>query len=350
MEDLSLWEYTNASWAFVMIFVPLVVLFGVVSNVAFIFVVYRVKFMRNITNVYLVNLAIADSSLLLAGLVQYIGDYVVCPEYDLRFSFHTSFGCSVPNFLIYLCYYASLWTVTLVSLERYLAVCHTFWHRAISDYSRSVKMIASIWVISVFFASFAAPYTRITLCGVETENELGLSEIAFSAPFCEFTCGWCATALFLTDLIQFIITIIVNFVMYTLIVYHLGKTMFPISNDESAIQANIRAMRTRHTVAKMLIINGVLFFICLTPFSVANINSLTKSFGVSVFDEETIVLLSWGGRVLFMVNSAVNPLVYNASNPRYRDAFREAFGLQKPQGNGYSQQRTISTNTQVTKI
>ena len=355
LDTLTAWEYTKSSRIFVTVFVPFVVLFGVVSNCAFVFVVYRVKFMRNITNIYLVNLAIADSSLLIAGFVQYIGDYIICPEYDLRFSFYTSFGCSVPNFLIYLCYYASLWTVTLVTMERYLAICHTFWHRIISDQTRAIRMVVVVWLVSLFFAGFAAPYKGVTLCGLDG------SDIVFTAPFCMFICTWCSGALFMTDLIQFVFTLSVNLIMYTLIVYQLGKAVFPISNNsnnESDIQANIRAAQTRNAVAKMLIINGVLFFICLTPFSVANVESVFKHFDSSVFNEATIVLLSWIGRVLFLINSAVNPLVYSCSNPRYRMAFYQAFGW-KHAATSYQQgtttnhptlKSTISQNSQNTKV
>ena len=341
IEELTLWEYTNASWAFVTMFVPLVVLFGLVSNCAFIFVVYRVKFMRNITNVYLVNLAIADSSLLLVGFIQYVGDYIICPEYDLRFSFYTSFGCAVPNFMIYLCYYASLWTVTLVTMERYLAICHTFWHRMVSNHTRSVRMVITVWIVSLFFAGFASPYSQSTLCAL-SDNDNG-TEIVYTATFCIFTCDWCVGALYMTDSIQFVFTLVVNFVMYAMIIYHLGKSVFPISNDESNVAANMRTLQTRHQVAKMLVINGLLFFICLTPFSIANIENLIKHFDASrVFSERVVVLLSWAGRVLFLINSAINPLVYSASNMRYRMAFKQAFGYE--QKVKFSRQSSFSVN------
>ena len=61
-----------------------------------------------ITNIFLVNLAIADSYLLVTVFAQYIGSYANSPVYDLEFSFGTVFGCVTANFLIYLCHYTSL--------------------------------------------------------------------------------------------------------------------------------------------------------------------------------------------------------------------------------------------------
>ena len=319
-DKLVAYEYTSSSRAFVTIFVPLVAAVGIISNVAFIFVVYRIKFMRNITNIYLVNLAIADCSLLIAAFTQYVGDYIISPSYDLRFSFHSAFGCFMPNFLIYLCYYASLWTVTLVGIERYLAICHTFWHRIVSNKNRAIRMVLSVWLFSLFLASLAAPYTSITICAVSV-NDTDFITAEFK--YCQFTCDWCARALYVTDLVQFLIAVTLNFIMYSLIIYHLSHSTIA-STGEDNVQAQ-RATQTRNSVAKMLIINGVLFFICLTPFSILNVANIAEHFGFYEFSKTLVDYFNWVGRVLFLVNSVSNPFVYNISNQRYRDAFKQTF-------------------------
>ena len=102
-------QYSTVSWSVILIFVPLVAAFGVSSNFAFIFVVYRIKSMRTVTNIFLVNLALADSSILVTAFARYIGSYVNSPVYDLGFSLGTVFGCVTANFLIYLCGYTSLY-------------------------------------------------------------------------------------------------------------------------------------------------------------------------------------------------------------------------------------------------
>ena len=120
LDEALRFQFSTIFWILILIFIPLVTAFGICSNFAFIFVVYRVEAMRTITNIFLVNLAIADSSLLIVAFAQYIGSYVYSPVYDFGFSFDNAlaFGCVTSNSLTYLCYYASLWTVTLVSVER----------------------------------------------------------------------------------------------------------------------------------------------------------------------------------------------------------------------------------------
>ena len=225
LDELAWYKYSPASWVFVVVFVPLIATFGVVCNLAFMFVVYRVKSMRNITNVYLVNLAIADSSLLLVAVWRYIGDYIVSPVYDLQFSFSSPFECFMPNLLVYVCYYASLWTVTIVSIERYLATCHPFWHRRVNTKSRANRSLVVIWLVSLLFSGFAIPYNSITICVISSNQE-----VFKSIPYCVFYCNRCELALYITDVLQFLTALIINIVMYVLIAIKLAKMALPAAD------------------------------------------------------------------------------------------------------------------------
>ena len=346
IDEIAVHKYSHASWWFVVIFVPLITACGVISNCALIFVVYRVQSMRNVTNVYLVNLAVADSSLLLAAFAQYIGDYAVSPEYDLRFSFNTVFGCAVPNFLIYLCYYASLWTVTLVSFERYLAICHTFWHRLVNSKTRAIRMVGMVWIVSLGFAILSLPYKPVKICIKASDSSTNITQ---HVPYCEFSCQWCACALYLTDSAQFFIALVSNVVMYMLIVCRLSKSQLSMDKNNCAKDKS-RAVRTRNAVAKMLVLNGVIFFICLAPFSIANLESIARNFHGSIFKRRFVNHLGWVGRVLFLINSALNPLVYNVSNQRYRMAFRQALGFRQSIGLKESVRHYQSTSIKNTNV
>ena len=315
--------YTKLSWTMCLIFGPLVTAFGVIVNSAFIFVVYRVKTMQTITNIFLVNLAIADSSLLIAAFAQYIGSYVNSPVYDFGFSFNNVFGCVTPNFLIYLCYYESLWTVTLVSVERYFGVCHLLWHRYMRSTRRAVNMVLASWVISALFASPAMPHAMVEkVCVILQEG----GEIIMRIPKCLRDCRNCSIALYATDMIQFVIALIVNIVLYSFIVRKVTKTRIP--KEDIELRKNVKKVvhSRRNSVATMLIVNGIVFFICLMPFTIVNVNNLFGwYFGWFEWNETLQNSLIWVGRVLFLLNSSLNPLIYNATNSRYRLAFKQAF-------------------------
>ena len=315
-------KYSTVSWTMILIVGPLVTAFGVVSNLAFILVVYRVKTMRTITNIFLVNLAIADSLLLIIAFAQYIISYVNSPVFDLGFSFNNVLGCVSPNFLIYLCYYTSLWTVTLVSIERYFGVCHLLYHRSMRSTRRTMHLVLASWLISALLASPTTPRVIVQkVCVISAED----GEIIERIQNCVWNCKSCTIVLYATDLIQFLIALIVNIVLYSLIVRKIVKTACPNEDIELRNYKVVVHSRRCSSVAKMLIVNGIVFFICLTPFSVNNVDSLGNYFGWFKSSGVMQTTVAWIGRVLFLLNSTLNPLIYNATNPRYRLAFKQTF-------------------------
>ena len=312
-------QYSTISWSIIVIFVPLVAAFGVASNLAFIFVVYRVEAMRTITNIFLVNLAIADSSLLVTAFAQYIGSYTNSPVYDLGYAFEDILRCVTPNFLTYLCYYTSLWTVTLVSIERYFAVCHPLWHMYMRSTRRSVYLVLASWIISVLFAIPTAATMIQIVCVISSEGSEIMEQITICNDHVDFE--YWIIVIYATDFIQFVIALIVNIVLYSLIIRRVGKSLFA---EPDGLQRT-NSKKRRHSVAKMLIVNGIIFFVCLTPFSIVNVHSLGDYVGWFRLSSTILLPLAWIGRVLFLLNSALNPLIYNATNSRYRLAFKQAF-------------------------
>ncbi|XP_030852858.1 thyrotropin-releasing hormone receptor-like [Strongylocentrotus purpuratus] len=77
----------------------------------------------------------------------------------------------------------------------------------------------------------------------------------------------------------------------------------------------------RDRVSRMLIANGTMFFLCLAPFE------LTSLWAMVTNDTFLETGRPWTQfcRVMMYLNSAVNPIIYNITNPRYRQAFMRAF-------------------------
>ena len=327
--DEHQYRYTAVSWSFQVVFAPLVTILGILSNFSFIFTVYRVKFMRNVTNIYLVNLAIADSSLLVAAFSQYIGDYINTPDYNLPFSFYTAFGCAFTSFLVYLSYYASMWTISLVAIERYVAVSRQ--SRPTSSKKRAIGLVVIAWILSIFFAGFTLPLRPVPVCVFSAEENTLIDVF----PTCISYCKWCDDTLFSTDIVQFVIALCINIVMYILIIKNVSASSAFQTEDEDFPEESrgesVLLNQARNKVARMLIINGMVFFVCLAPFTFVNIHYLSNYLG------DSSKLLAWAGRVMFLINSAVNPLIYNVTNPRYRLAFKRAFGIHaKPKNTIYN--------------
>ena len=113
------------------------------------------------------------------------------------------------------------------------------------------------------------------------------------------------------DVCQFLLACPGNFTLYICIMRRLNKRKGKLASQE------------RNHVAKMLGINACVFFICLVPIAV---NNLMFLFHVGqIVDTFAVDTLQWIALSTVSLNSAVNPLIYNAFNLNYRKAFRKAF-------------------------
>ncbi len=92
---------------------------------------------------------------------------------------------------------------------------------------------------------------------------------------------------------------------------------------------NAETTSVRNQIARMLILNGIVFFVCLLPFRIIQLSNMSVYLGGSLFADDVVNILGWVGRVTALLNSAVNPFLYNASNAKYRAAFLETFTFRK---------------------
>ena len=108
--------YTQGDTLYLTIFLPLVLLIGVLDNTAFIYVVLRIQRMRTVTNCYLVGLSLADIVFLLFAIGSKIWSYANSPLFgdDIPLGLP---GCQVVLFMMNTSYFVSLCFITLVSWE-----------------------------------------------------------------------------------------------------------------------------------------------------------------------------------------------------------------------------------------
>ena len=88
-------------------------------------------YMRTLTNFYLGNLAVADLSFIAVTAVRYFWSYTRSPV-----------QAEVPyrsTFITYLCVFSCLSFFTLVTVERYFAICKQFSKN--SGKNRSIKLV-----------------------------------------------------------------------------------------------------------------------------------------------------------------------------------------------------------------
>ncbi|XP_070537470.1 tachykinin-like peptides receptor 86C [Ptychodera flava] len=105
----------------------------------------RVKEMRTITNYYLLSLNIADTQFLFLHLLE-----VFFRRSDL---FGSRVHCWLTNVPVVITEEESCMMVAIISVERYLAICHPLKAHVINTTSRCLKIILLSWIVSVCLAS-----------------------------------------------------------------------------------------------------------------------------------------------------------------------------------------------------
>ena len=153
---------------------PIVFSLGFVGNVAFLFTLARVKEMRSITNFYLANLAVADLLYIILQAIRNCGTYAYYGIKKAEF-FKTDIECSIGYGTILTTFYASLLLVTLVSFERFMAICYPLKHRMVNSIKRTVTLTIISWLIAVGMAAAVVPgwgtVARVCLIWQQEEKE-----------------------------------------------------------------------------------------------------------------------------------------------------------------------------------
>ena len=323
-----LYSYTDA--VIISIVNPCILTLGLLGNLAFLFVMARIRRMWTVTNMYLINMAVADTAFLTVAVSVKLANYIASPVNPDRSTLGHA-GCIITVVLLDISYFASVFLVTLVSLEKFYAICRPVQHRLIGGKKRTAKLVVGAWLLALAFALVLLPtwvvYSKFCIVWPQKEEYRNLPEsIKISLSITE----WYTYFHDIFQTVPFFVALIINLGLYVKIIHRLSSRVSTVSSEPNA--QNARRQKVRNQVALMLVINGVAFFVCLAPFEV--VSFILTFAGTGTLTEDQINTALWVGRIFAYINSVINPLIYNLTNPRYRQAFYEAFtcnGRRQPQ-------------------
>ena len=119
---------------------PVFATIGAMINGSFLIVVLMSPRLRNRTNAYLGNLAVSDMIYLILNTPFELARVVLSP-FTTDVGYLRTPGCVITEFIHYLSFYASMTLITVVSFERYLAVCHPIRHKRVDCNRRTIRLI-----------------------------------------------------------------------------------------------------------------------------------------------------------------------------------------------------------------
>ncbi|XP_076079754.1 neuropeptide CCHamide-2 receptor-like [Mytilus galloprovincialis] len=242
------------------IIVPIIfVLFmivGVTGNGTLVYIVLRNKLLRNVPNTLIVNLSIGDLLLLIFS-VPYMAIVFGTKEYPFN-----AFFCKLNAYLQTLSLGVSIFTLTALSYDRYVAIVHPMSKHKGKPSLKIAVVVIVIWVASALIAiSDAVSYTLVIQPG-------GLT-FCHEVPYNDYGISFLRVRNVIRLFILFIIPLFIIGCFYILMARILVKSSRQLPCEATLGQGmntqQQRQIEARFKVAKVVLSFVVLFVICWLP-------------------------------------------------------------------------------------
>lgn len=267
---------------------------GLIGNTLVIHIVLRYSQAESVTNIYILNLAIADE-LFMLGL-----PFLAVQNGLLSWPFG-SLMCRLVMTVDAINQFTSIFCLTVMSIDRYLAVVHPLqcsrWRQP-----RVAKTVnATVWAVS-----FVVVLPVVVFAGVLKDD--GNCSIVWPEP----AEVWKAAFIIYTSTVGFFGPLTVICLCYLLIVVKVR------SSGRKVRATSIRRRKSERKITRMVVIVVAVFVFCWLPFYVLNIVNLLVLLpgefrGLYYF----VVVLSYA-------NSCANPILYGVLSDNFKRGFRKA--------------------------
>ncbi len=308
-ETVALVYFPN-EWFVYEVLWPLLLVFGLLTNLSFIFVVYRSPQLRTQTYAYLVNLSIFDLMFVISNGSRRIVEYTSSPlRYDDNLLGLT--GCVILRYIDGMCYSGSSVFVTLVSFERYLAICYPIYHHLVKGEKRTVKLICAGWIYSFVMGLWIVfLYTDISITCIVWPADHKYNRYPTTLVSCIPLSFAVANAIYATVFVLWVLVTIFNAFMYHKIMKALNErnlnSIQPGTSDAQSAQSR--------QVAIMLIANGTVFYSCCMVMVIMLLISYLQTKGMFIWVVLPQIIRHHIFGLIVTLNRCINPIVYGLSN------------------------------------
>ncbi|XP_048056785.1 somatostatin receptor type 5 [Megalobrama amblycephala] len=267
---------------------------GLVGNTLVIHIVLRYSQAESVTNIYILNLAIADE-LFMLGL-----PFLAVQNGLLSWPFG-SLMCRLVMTVDAINQFTSIFCLTVMSIDRYLAVVHPLQSSRWRQPRVAKAVNATVWAVS-----FVVVLPVVVFAGVLQDD--GNCSIVWPEP----AEVWKAAFIIYTATVGFFGPLTVICLCYLLIVVKVR------SSGRRVRATSIRRRRSERKITRMVVIVVAVFVFCWLPFYVLNIVNLLVLLpgefrGLYYF----VVVLSYA-------NSCANPILYGVLSDNFKRGFRKA--------------------------
>ena len=302
-DDLPSWLHALAFITYVVLFV-----FAFVVDLAILFVFWRAKELRNITNNLLCNMVAAD--LLFALQTPLEGVSIFKDVWESGDGL-----CKVHRYVLHVFYYVVIISLTIVSIERYLAICQPIRFKGHEAKFRCGRLIFLAWITSLilslpqlFLSSVEMSHRGQQVCMQSRPDDYLPVFLAYHVP-------------------KFILLYIVPLVI---LIFTYAKVSKKLSDVVGRYRERSRfdicsVMKMRRSIIRMLLVVVIVFFVCLTPFMVIELLHVVPL--MKVYDPFGVLMVCVD--MLAFLHAVLNPVVSSFLSKEFRKAAKRAFNCPK---------------------
>ena len=208
--------------------------------------------------------------------------------------------------------HGSILTILAISIERYRVVCHPL--KGVNEnYKKVWKVVAVIWIIS---AVASLPWISLPVY----KNSFYKDGTPFKACKTYISEPWHKAYIVLLTVVFFVLPSSALLFLYCIVCYVLHKARQETTRLGKTNQYRDKK-RLRRQVINILTSIVLLFFICHLPYRVFGI---WTTFGrdLEKLGFETYFDILYACRIMFYLNHAINPIIYNFVSSKFRNALR----------------------------
>ncbi|XP_072795638.1 neuromedin-K receptor [Vicugna pacos] len=295
-------QFVQPSWRIALwsLAYGVVVAVAVFGNLIVIWIILAHKRMRTVTNYFLVNLAFSDASMAAFNtLVNFI--YALHSEWYFGANY-----CRFQNFFPITAVFASIYSMTAIAVDRYMAIIDPLKPRLSATATKIV--IGGIWILAFLLAFPQCLYSKTkvlpgrTLCYVQWPE----------GPKQHFTYH------IIVIILVYCFPLLVMGITYTIV----GITLWGGEIPGDTCDKYHEQLKAKRKVVKMMIIVVVTFAVCWLPYHIYFIlTAIYQQLNRWKYIQQVYLASFW----LAMSSTMYNPIIYCCLNKRFRAGFKRAF-------------------------
>nr|XP_055042976.1 trace amine-associated receptor 9-like [Misgurnus anguillicaudatus] len=282
----------------------LMILMTVFGNLLIIITISHFKQLQSPTHLLVQSLAVCDC---LLGLL--VMPYTMVQSVEGCW-FLGDFICKVHSSLNMTFCFSSLIHLTLISIDRYLAICDPLRYKMRITNKTVTVLISLSWIFSIVY-SFSILFSGLTAVGMEA---LILQMSCFGGCVLFINKEWGLTCVLMFFIIPGALMSSLYIIIFSVVKKHAKVLSEKVSVITTGVNSQSSAHRERKAAKTLALVMGV-FFMCWLPLTLATAVNRFLNFVIPAVVYDALVWFSY-------FNTACDPLIYGFFYPCFQKAFK----------------------------